>query len=89
MHQYISKCSANQPAAYVKEMGPAPVPINPKLMKQAIREAQQMNQPPMSTNDGVTITINISPSGAPEEAGEYIRERSQDILSRAFLNQYQ
>ena len=58
----MTKCSGNQPPATVKQMAPAPQQIDPRAMEQMMRELQQAQTPPMSAQDGVSITINIQPN---------------------------
>ena len=82
MHNYIAKCSKPQPPAVIKQMPPAMEMPNPKLVDRAVREMQMMQQPPMSTTDGVNITITISPA----DGEQYVQQRSQDILSQVLMN---
>ena len=68
MHQYISKCSGEQPEPTVKRMAPAPEPVDPRYMKRVQENLRAMQQPQMSSSDGVSITINIQPSAGPSAA---------------------
>jgi hypothetical protein len=52
----------DQPPAKVKQMAPAPQPINPRMLAAAMQQMQAMNQPPMSGQDGVSITISVEPT---------------------------
>ena len=112
MHNYISKCSKQQPPATVKRMAPAPEQMDPRLIEQMMRDIHQQQMPAMSNSDAVNITISIAPpqqgmssrfngsaldreldqqmmdTADSIERGEYVRQRSQDLLSRTLNSAY-
>ena len=85
MQPYITRNSKPQPPATVNQMAPLPEMPDPRMMEQAARELQMMQQSPMSNNDGVTITINIEPNSS-QSNGQYVQQRSHDLLLNALLN---
>ena len=60
-----------QPQSYVKQMGPAPQPIDPRAVAAFMQQAQAYQQAPMSASDGVSITITVQPEGV-ESAQNYV-----------------
>jgi len=85
MHQYITRNDGPQPPATITQMAPLPEMQDPRMMEQATRELQMMQQQPMSNNDGVTITINIEPNNS-QSNGQYVQQRSHDLLLSALMN---
>ena len=77
-----------QPPATVKQMAPAPQPIDPRMLAAALQQMGAMQQTPMSGNDGVNITISIEPQGEVT-ATNYVDAYAQQAedFSRSDLGQ--
>ena len=57
---YQTRCSGPQPQPTVKHMQVPPEQMDPRLIERAARELQMMQQAPMSSNDGVNITVSVN-----------------------------
>lgn len=57
MDGYVKTVHGNQPQppAYTKQMGPAPQPVDPRLVAQVLQQMQHMGEAPMSRSDSVVI----------------------------------
>jgi hypothetical protein len=57
MDGYVKTLHGNQPQppAYTKQMGPAPNPVDPRLVAQVLQQMQHMGEAPMSRSDSVVI----------------------------------
>ena len=78
----------DQPPATVKQMAPAPQPIDPRMLAAAMQQMGAMQQVPMSGQDGVNITISIEPQGevhAQNYVDPYLQQGSD--FSRSELGQ--
>ena len=87
MHQYIQKCGAPQPPATVKQMAPIQGQMNPRLLEQAVREMQQRNERPMSSNDGVNIYIQDQPGDVTASNYEDAYSQQANAFSQSQLGQ--
>lgn len=87
MHNYIPKCSSSQPPATIKQMAPAAQQVDPRAMEQMMRELQQSQMTPMSSQDGVSITINIQPNKVSQSGrfngSSLDRELDQQMMESA------
>ena len=79
----------DQPPATVKQMAPAPQPVDPRMLAAAMQQMGAMQQAPMSTGDGVSITITIDPHDNDVHANNYVDAYQQqaDNFSRSDLGQ--
>ena len=70
------------------QMGPAPEELDPRYIKRVQEYLKQQQQAPMSSTDGVNITITIQPNQAqaPQDPQSYITDRTQQIISGAMRN---
>ena len=91
MHQYLvnkGNMYGDQPPAQVKQMNVSGQQVDPRMLERAYDELSRMQQTPMSSNDGVTITIGVE-QGPPVTAGNYTdayTQQGQDF-SRSVLGQ--
>ena len=87
--------SGKQPPATVKQMAPLPAPMNPKHVEEMMRQMSASQVPPMSSSDGVSITISIDPNGG-QAAHNYVdsysqqgQEFSRSELGKALFQPYE
>ena len=75
-------------------MPPAPVPVNPKHVQEMMRQMAASQVPPMSSTDGVNITISIEPAemAAQNYVDSYLQQGqnfSRSDLGRDLFQPYE
>ena len=95
MMKSVGSCgNGQQPPAQIKQMPPAPVPVNPKHVQEMMRQMAASQVPPMSSTDGVNITISIEPAemAAQNYVDSYMQQGqdfSRSDLGKALFQPYE